>query len=303
MDTKLFVRRQPGGLFSVIDKSVVTGSIFWVNSDTGTDGEGFGQNPNAPIATIDYAIGLCTADAGDVIYVMPGHAEDVLSATGLLCDVAGVAIIGLGRGTKQPKVSLTTAAGATISITAANVTVENIWLHSNFTNGVTAGVTVAATGDGFTLEGMKFTEETNAKEFLIGVSVATTVSDGVIRNCRYHGTAGGDTSSIIDSAGAASGLIIEDNYLHGDCSAAAVKLDTAAITDLQVINNRVINIDAAAGLGIDTHAGSTGMMADNHVANLRDTVVGLSGAGMAYSQNYASNALNASGIILPAVDS
>ncbi len=289
-------------MFSILDKSFVTGSVFWVNSSTGTDGAGYGRNPDAPVATIDYAVGLCTDNAGDVIFVAPGHAENIVSATGLVCDIAGVSIIGLGRGSKQPKLSLITAAGATVSITAVNVTIENIWLYSNFTNGVTAGVTIAATADGFILDGLKFTEATNDKEFLIGISIAAATTDGVIRNCRYMGIAGGTTSSIIVAAGAADNLVIADNYLHGDCSAAAVKLDAAAIVDLQVLNNRVINIDAAAGLGIATHNSSTGIMSNNHISNLKNTVVGLSGTGMAYCENYASNALGASGIILPAVD-
>ena len=126
MDTKLFVRKQSGGMFSVVDKSFTPGSIFYVDSghSAASDGAGFGQNPDKPVATIDYAVGLCTASQGDVIFVMPGHAETISSATSLVADVAGVSIIGLGRGSLMPTLTFTTAATALLSVTAANVPVN-----------------------------------------------------------------------------------------------------------------------------------------------------------------------------------
>ncbi len=280
------------------------GNVFWVSSDTGSDAgnRGWGKNPRKPFATIDYAVGRCTASKGDIIVVMPGHTETISSATGLVMDVAGVQVIGLGLGSLMPTLTLDTAAAATVSITAADCMFAGVKLYSDYTGGLTAGVTVGASADGLVLDGIVFTEATNAKEYLIGISIAAACADVVIQNCRYYGTAGGSTTSIIAAAGAANNLVIQDNYLHGDCSAAAVKLDGAASSDLQVLGNRVINIDTAAGLGIAAHASSTGMMAGNFVTNLKDTVVGLSGAGMAFHENYGSNALGASGIILPAVD-
>lgn len=305
MDTKLFVRKQSGGMFVVMDKSFVTGTLFFVDSGhaAASDGAGSGQNPDKPFATLDYAIGKCTASAGDVIMLMPGHAEDIASATGALMDIAGVTVLGLGVGALMPKLSLITAAGATLSITAANCTVQNVHLCSNFTNGVTAGVTLGASADGAVLDGLLFTETANTKEFLIGISIATDCDDVIIRNCRFCGIDGGTTSSIIAAAGGTDRTVIEDNYLRGDASAAAVKLDAAASTDLQVLRNRLINIDAAAGLGIAIHNDSTGMVVGNFVTNLKDTVAGLSGTGVSYHENYGSNAVGAQGILVPAVDS
>ena len=291
-------------MFAVMDKELYPGSIFYVSSAVSgaSDSAGYGSNPAIPYATIDYAIGKCTASAQDTIFVLPGHTESVVGATGCVMDVAGVRVIGIGSGSLQPKITFTTAAGATVSITAADCVLKNIHLLSNFTNGVTAGITLAATADGCVIDGIKFTETANTKEFLVGISIATDCDDVTIQNCKYCGIAGGTTSSIIAAAGGTDRTIIRDNYLHGDCSAAAVKLDAAASSDLQILNNRVINIDTAAGLGIDMHASCTGFAIGNQIANLKNTVVGISSAGMAYCENYASNALGASGIILPAVD-
>ncbi len=105
--TPLFSRKQSGGLFSIINETMTTGNIFFVDSGaTGaSDGSGYGRNPDAPFATVDYAIGMCTASNGDYIFVMPGHAETVTAA--IAVDVAGISIIGLGNGDNRPTFTLT----------------------------------------------------------------------------------------------------------------------------------------------------------------------------------------------------
>jgi len=100
--TGLYVRKQPGGVFDITDIQNHPGNVFFVHSGTGTDGAGYGQNPDAPTATLDYAIGLCTASKGDVIYVLPGHAESFAATEGFDADMAGIKIIGLGWGNNRP---------------------------------------------------------------------------------------------------------------------------------------------------------------------------------------------------------
>ena len=77
--TELFVRKQPGGIFSVENNAPPfgTGERFYVHSVTGTDQTGSGKNPDNPVATLDYAVGLCTASKGDIIYLMPGQCYNV----------------------------------------------------------------------------------------------------------------------------------------------------------------------------------------------------------------------------------
>ena len=123
--TELFVRKQKGGMFAVVNESVTTGNIFFVDSGSGTDGAGYGQNPDAPFATIDYAVGQCTADQGDVIYVMPGHTETLTNTNLITVDVAGISIIGRGTGSLKPWIKHNHA-DAEVSIAADNVTWQGI---------------------------------------------------------------------------------------------------------------------------------------------------------------------------------
>ena len=105
--TPLFVRSQKGGLFCVNNETDGTGDIFFVGSTVSgaSDSSGYGRNPDAPFATVDYAIGQCTANKYDKIFVMPGHAETVTAA--IMVDVAGISIIGLGNGDNRPTFTLT----------------------------------------------------------------------------------------------------------------------------------------------------------------------------------------------------
>src|SRR5262245_489587 len=93
-------------------------NIFFVQSTHANAGDAAnkGQTPDQPFATLDYAIGRCTADQGDVIIVLPGHVETVSAAGELDIDVAGITIVGVGSGSKQPKVVLDTATTADVDI-------------------------------------------------------------------------------------------------------------------------------------------------------------------------------------------
>lgn len=75
--------------------------------------------------TIDAAVGACTADQGDVIYVMPGHTETISGASGVAQDIAGVEIIGLGVGNNRPVITFS-AVASTWVVSANNCSVENI---------------------------------------------------------------------------------------------------------------------------------------------------------------------------------
>ena len=82
-----------------------TGRVFYVHS-SGSDSAQAGETAAAPFATLDFAIGQCSANNGDLIYVMPGHAETLTAAGQLDFDIAGVRAQGLGWGTTRPTFTL-----------------------------------------------------------------------------------------------------------------------------------------------------------------------------------------------------
>ena len=214
--TPLFSRKQSGGIFVFTDETQSTGDKYWVNSGTGTDATGNGRNPDSPVATLDYAISnLATASKGDQIFLMPGHAESIVGATGAVMDVAGVDVIGLGSGALQATFTLGTAVGATISVTAPNCKIRNIKIVSDLAD-ITAGITAGALADGLVVEDCWLTDGAAAKELVIGISIAAACDRVIIRDNYFQTVDAGGCASAIKLVGATANSRIERNYIKGD---------------------------------------------------------------------------------------
>jgi hypothetical protein len=190
------------------------GQVFWVNNSSVLAPGGIGGSNNNkgdyrhPFSTIDYAIGMCTANRGDVIVVMPGHVEAITAAAALVADIAGVAIVGLGSGAKRAKISFTTISSADIDITAANVTFYNIEFQSNIADLVSA-IDVSGIA-GLTFENCYFTQGSASLDFVDMIDLATGASDIYVNNCKFIGNSA-DNDSFITGV-ALDGLYIQDSY-------------------------------------------------------------------------------------------
>jgi hypothetical protein len=305
--TTLAIGSQPGGMFSIEDMAHAVGNRFFVHAGTGTDGAGFGRNPQAPVATLDYAVGLCTANNDDIIYLLPGHAENVGSATACVLDIAGVRVIGLGNGALRPTLTITTATTATISITAANCTIENVLVLGGFLN-VAAAITVAATATGTTLRKIETRDKSVILGALIQISVAALASDLTIDQYKHVSIAGGLTAAatnVILCAGAADRFSLTNSRIYCFTSAAAVGVSAAASVDVTVENVRLIQYETGAGLGIAFHNSSTGLIEDISGVCLKNNVKCITGTGLSVGARVMySNAVNAyAGLFCYTIDS
>lgn len=182
----------------------------------------FGVDPDGKtrfFATIDAAIGACTANAGDTILVLPGHTEAV-TATSIACDVAGVSIIGLGSGAMKPTLTFG-ATDSAINVTAANCT----WQNFRWTAGVGDVVTAV----------LHATAAQNTKYIDIEFFATSTFN---FVNCYTLG-----------AANISDGCRWERNYLRtADTGQLALCVTAAAHNDLKFYNNYVVHAAAAAGL-------------------------------------------------------
>jgi hypothetical protein len=281
--TELFARYQPGGVFTIANESFTTGSIFFVHSGTGTNGAGYGNNPDAPLATIDYAVGLCTADKGDRIYVMPGHAETVSAAAGLDLDVAGISIIGIGSGSLQPTVTLDTATTADIDVDAANITVENIHFKANFAD-IVAAIDVNA--DDFTVRKCRFSEAATNMNALIWVQdAAAGGSDRItIEDCHAVALDAANTH-FVNFAGTGDGHIVRRNVLIGDWGTMCIG-GAGVVTNATILSNRISNAAATNDSCISFAATATGVCMDNLACGGAAQANGITATAMALAQNY-----------------
>lgn len=287
--TPLFNRVQPGGVFTISDVIQHPGDIWWVNSATGTDGAGYGQNPDAPCATIDYAYNLATASQGDVIYVMPGHEETILNATTLVPDKAGISIIGLGRGSNRPIINFNHA-NAKLIFSGANQRMSNMVLNATIT-GVVLGVDITAAD--VEIDNCHFTWETTASEFLKTIAV-TSVARAYIHDNVFDTEEGCGATDCIYIV-AADDARIERNVFRGTWSAAVI-LGASTLSARVVIKDNVIyNSDTSNYNGIDPGAvATTGIVANNTVTALYATAVAkvIRKANLTWHDNTFANAVS-----------
>ena len=291
--TELFARKQAGGMFIVNREDLTTGDIFFVDSVTGADTVGSGQNPDSPTATIDFAVGLCTANKGDKIYVMPGHAETIAAAAGLDLDVAGISVIGLGNGTNRPTLTFT-ATASDVDVDAANILVRGLVFINNI-DALVAPIDVNAAY--FTMEDCELRDDTAAKQtvrWILGDAAADYMT---IRRCINHGS---------DTAGATAWItlngsdhpVIEDCTSHGDFSAGNIETVTAACTDVLFTRNHLENANAV-DVNIEGFAAQTGWISYNAMLIPTDTqVTWINTPGSAVLvENYGANQVGEAGIL------
>lgn len=265
-DTKLFVNKQPGGAYAVRDAAECPGKVWWVgNNVTGaSDSAGYGRNPGAPFATLDYAFtsGNATTSRGDVIYVLPYHAED-LSATVLVdADVADTKVIGLGEGLARPRFDYTHA-DALFSIGANGITLDNLTFRSSITV-VTIGIDIEAAVTNTTIRNCEFMigeAGDGTDDFVIGIDIKAGCTRTTIDNLLYapHASCNGQQAAV-RLTGASDLVTIKNSTFWGPQGAAA-KACIEGITTLStriLIDNCICQTDAEPGIELLT--GTTGVI-------------------------------------------
>lgn len=228
--TALFVRKQTGGMFAVVDQSKITGNIWFVDSGsaTGADAAGYGQNPDAPFLTLDYAIGQCTVNNGDHIFIMPGHAETLTAAGAITADKAGLTIIGLGEGADRPTFTFSsTDNSATFLVTAASTKIKNI-LGVCGDDGLTSAFVVSAADCELDITWRDPTDVEAATCIL-----TTADADRIKIKLKYEGYTGGNACvTPISLIGVNEGDITVDFY--GKASTAVVNMNTTLSSGIRI---------------------------------------------------------------------
>lgn len=253
------------------------GKVFWVNSTAvlaegaaaGSDG-----NPGTyskPFATIDYAIGKCTASRGDIIMVMPGHTETVAAAGGIALDVAGVAIIGLGRGSLRPALSFT-ATASTLTMSAANCVLHNLLLTGDI-DAVVSPIVVSAAD--CVISSCELRDVTG--QMTDGILTTAGATRLMILDHRHDGATAAGTNAGIAIVGG-DGIVIDGLRMDGNFAVGGIDIRTTATTDLEVRNCVFRTRNAADIFLVDTITASTGMIGPNLYLRLNDNAANVTEA-------------------------
>jgi len=275
------------------------GNVFFVNSVIGSDGNK-GKDTKRPFASIDYAVGKCTANKGDIIYVMPNHSEAVITAGLIDIDVAGVSIIGIGTGTDMPRIDYTAAAGSVV-IGADNVTVKNINFHANVPE-VVVGVDISDGVDHAAILDCRFdVETTGTDEFLISIQTNDASNFALIEGNDIDNGLGAAVHAIKFTKDT-DGTVVRGNTIQGDYSTANIGGITTASTKLNIDNNLLINGGILA-LGtepvIELLTASTGVVQNNYiVCNLATKLASIAADSVMLFENYYNEDITQTGGII-----
>jgi len=300
--TPQFSQKQSGGAFAYADIRRHPAAVFFVDSTNSlaSDSEGFGENPDMPFATIDYAVSQCTDSVGDVIYAMPGHIEVLTAGGDLDLDVIGISVRGLGEGALQPVISFTTIISVDMDVDAASITCENLNFQAAFAD-ITAMIDVNATD--FTLRNCRFTQSAADMNALICVQDAAGAgSDRItIENCEAIMYDASNTH-FVNFAGTGEEHIVRNNVLLGDWGTVAVG-GAGVLILWTVADNYIHNIAAADDAGIATAATSTGMVYNNRLGygDVGNATTAIDCDLCAMCENYVVDSVSAAqGILDPA---
>ena len=298
--------RQPGAPNDAVvlfDPAAQFGNVWWVNNANAaaSDTTGFGRTPNAPFATLNFALNSAnntglTANNGDMVYVGPGHIETVTAAagttpgtSGFTANVAGVTVVGLGTGRARPQITFGTATTAQVLVSAANFCIKNIvfthtldaiaaavkvtgtdffmqgceWDINTGTTGIVKGILTAATADRFRVEDTRFIgPATNT-----GTTVTACIDHEVgvnflIRNCDFHGKM---TQAITNATTVLGGIIDHCRFetYTGTKSINLASATTCFITDcdFNVPSGSAPVVGAAAFVARNAYSAAAGVTA------------------------------------------
>ncbi len=237
----------------------IKGDIYYVDSNTGADTSG-GKSWDNALATIDAAIGKCTANKGDVILVAPGHAENLIAAAAIDADVAGITIIGLGAGSNRPTLTFKTSTAADIDIDAANITFQNLYFDLTGIDGIVAAIDVNAAD--FTIKDCEFLMADSGGQAVNAITTDAAAHRMKVENCIFKSPDAG-AEEAIKLLGAADGIIIKNCRIYGDFSVAPIHNPTDNIaTNILILGNYLQN-DQSGDLALELVSAVTGAIINN----------------------------------------
>lgn len=238
---------------------------------------GNGDSWGGAYLTIEAAINASSAD--DRIHVAPLHVETVTAAAGLALDVAGLSIIGYGNGNRRPQINFTTAVGASMRVTAANITMSNF----RFTGGLDALTSpIDLQAADFSLLDVVTEDVTGqATDFIVTTDAADRF---LISGWEHRGAAAAGADTAISVVGG-DDWVIEDFEIYGNFAVAAIENVTTAANRVRIGGGSrtcFIWTENAADVCVTMQASSTGYIAgpidamlQDNAANITEAFVGL----------------------------
>lgn len=261
------------------------GDIRYVDSVNGSS-SGPGFSPQAAYATLIQAQTAATATNDDVVYVMPGHAEDVAGAAAMTFSKAGVRYQGVGTGRTRPTLTWKTSTAAQVIVSGARITFANMIFDFTGIDAVVAAFSV--TGADVAFEDCEFLTNSATAGVVLGILTAATASRLRVERCRFIGPAtnAGTTTTACIKHEVGEDYLIKDNYFTGKMTQAILNA-TTCLRGLIDSNRFVI---ATGTLAVSVAAASTPFITNNMINVASGTTPIIAAAGFVANNRYSAAA-------------
>ena len=301
IDRYLTLLKQMGSAPSIGSQtgaSVNLPNVFFVDSGNGASTNS-GRSPDLALTTLDAAVGKCTASRGDIIIVLPGHAETISTAGAIALDVAGISVIGIGQGADRPTITLD-AVAASVTVGAASIHVENLLFLS------TAACTIVldVNDDHFTAVDLEFRRSSGSAP-VVWIDItggAANACDGArIIGCKLSSGTTTGADEFIELGEVADRVEIRKCVVWGDFVNACIHNPTGKIlTNLVIADCELTNLQTGDH-SIELISACTGNLIRNLYHNDMTQATG-SDPGSCFSfECYHDDVIDTSAIVSPAV--
>jgi hypothetical protein len=266
------------------------------------------------VTSVNEGLKRCRAGLNDIVYVLPGHVENVAAADTWSSAVSGCQIIGCGTpgATNNPTITWTATAG-TLALNDANVTIMGLTL---VWNGIDAVVTpMPVTAAGVVIAGCNIVMESTAAGVLKGVEVSAAGSGFrfLSNNMLSANLTKLQTSAPVLISGAADDVVISDNYISAGnpgTNVLGLIAVTAAATNVRILRNTLIQLNTAGTALFSVTVGAvaaTGVIGYNNSLIATDITATTSGvtvnaaaaATMGVFENRTKDATATNGVLAP----
>lgn len=262
-----------------------TGNYWFVSSTTGSNGN-TGKSSNQAFATLAQASSAATASNGDVIILLPGHAETITGAAAITLSKAGLYIVGLGNGANRPTFTWSTSTAAQVIVSGANITFDNVRFDFTGIDAVVAAISVTAIDVKFI--NSTFITNAAAAGVVLGILTAATATRFQFMNNFCYGPAvnSGTTTTAVIKHEVGTDYVIKGNYFTGKMTQAILNA-TAVLRGLIDDNRFVI---ATGTVAITMHASSTPFISNNRINVPSGTAPVVAAAGFVAGNAYSAAA-------------
>ena len=232
---------------------------IYVSSVTGS-ADNDGRNPRYPAATVAEVFSSNKVATNGSIIVGPSHAESVSAAAGMVCDIAGVHILGLGEGSARPTITFTTVVGADVDIDADNITFENLIFDATGFDALTGPIDVNAAY--FTMKNCQLITADAGGQATDYIILTATADFCTIEECRIIGSSNAGADSAIQM-NANDQFVLRNTTITGEYAVACVEVVSGAATNLLIEHNDMNNLNSTIDRCIVVIASTTGTIRYN----------------------------------------